>query len=716
MLYALIAGFFTIALIVVIVLVVVMRRRRQSSDVVAPTHAWKSVDTFGVAPKKEKTGFGVAEHTRLAGQKSASGTAGEALRGRFVAMGIFAGGIFGTLAAKLWSMQVLQSESYSEQAARNLYATVYTPAPRGIIYDANGIPLVTNRSSYTVLANADVASNRNTVARLSTLLGIPFQVVRQRILDTSAGVQSSRVVARDASLRNIAFISEHADAFPGVTCEARTQRAYPYGALAAHVLGYTGTASADDFAQVAAGRSIQSGDIVGKSGVEYSYDEMLSGDHGTRTLLTDATGSVRETISSTDPVRGNDVYLTIRGPVQQAADQALREIIAPNGRAGGKTGTAGAVVCLDATNGEIIALSNFPTFEPSQFIGGISSDLWDSLNTQESHYPLMDRVVQGTYPAASTFKAFTAMAALTDSVANATSSWTCTGTWTGFGEAYPQKCWLTTGHGTLDLVGGIAHSCDTVFYEIAKDFYVRGASIGETAMQDYIKEYGFGSKLGIDLAGEAAGRVPTPEWKAEYFKDAPEQAQWQGGDMTNMAIGQGYVLVTPLQIAAGYCGIATGQVWRPHVLREVRNSLGETVLSYTPEVIFTPDQSEANIALVRRGLREVMTINGYEQSYFSDVNYKVAGKTGTAQVAGKQDYSWFACYAPADNPKYVCACLVEEGVKATTSTMPIVARVIKAAMALDAGSIAADSIASVDSSYSASASSSRSTTNSARED
>lgn len=716
MLLAVLAGIAVVALVAGIIAAVFVIRQKSSSDVVAPAHSWKSVDTFGVAPEKTKTGFATKGHTQVKSSQTTTGAAGEMLQGRFVAMGVLAAAIFGSLAAKLWSMQILQGESYTQQSERNLYKTVYTPAPRGIIYDANGVALVTNRSSYTVLASSDVASDHDVCLRLSTLLGMPYQVVRQRMLDTSSGAQNNRVVASDVSLRNIAYISEHADSFPGITCEMRTQRSYPYGALAAHVLGYTGTASAEDLEQVSAGRTLQSGDVVGKSGIEYTYEDLLAGDHGTRTLLTDAQGVIKETVSETDPIRGNDIYLTIKAPVQRAADEALRKVIAPSGSIGGGVGSAGAVVCLDATNGEVVALANFPTYDPSHFIGGISSDLWDSMNTTESHYPLMNRAIAGTYPAASTFKAFTSMAALTQAIANAASSWTCTGTWTGFGAAYAQKCWLTTGHGTLDLIHGIAHSCDTVFYEIAKDFFVRSEELGAEAMQNEIKKYGFGVKTGIDLAGEAEGRIPTPTWKAEFFKDAPEQAQWQGGDMTNMSIGQGYVLVTPLQIAAGYCGIATGKIYKPHLLREVRNSLGKVVLSSTPEVLLEPEMNESHIALVREGLHQVMAVNNYQNIHFGDVSYQVSGKTGTAQVSGKKDYSWFACYAPADNPKYVCACLVEEGMNAGNSTIPVAAATLKAAMALDAGNLDPTSVERVASDYSVSASSESSSSSQARTD
>lgn len=713
MLIAIAAGIITLAVIIFII-VFMVRRRAKHRELIAPSHDFKTVDTFGVEPEKTKTGFGTSGHTEVHESRTSTGTAGEALQGRFTAMTVLAAAIFGSLGVKLWTMQVLQAEDYERQAESNLYTTVYTPAPRGIIYDASGIALVSNRSSYTILATSDVADDHDTVQRLSALLGIPYQVVRQRILDSTSGAQSNRVVASDATLRNVAFISEHADAFPNVTTEMRTARTYPYNALAAHVLGYTGTASSSDLENQAAGRDIQSGDVVGKSGVESYYDDLLAGDHGTRTMLTDASGNVQEVTSETQPTRGNDIYLTIRGAVQSVADAQLRTIVAPSGTIGGGLGTAASLVCLDCTNGEVVALANFPTYSPESFIGGISSDTWNELNADESYYPLMNRAIQGTYPSASTMKAFSSMAALNCGIADSTTTWNCTGTWTGFGESYAQKCWLTTGHGTLDLIGGIAHSCDTVFYEIAKDFYEQSDTLGETALQDQIKAYGLGSKTGIDLSGEAEGRIPTPEWKAEYFKDAPEEAVWQGGDMTNMSIGQGYVLVTPIQLACAYGGIATGTVYRPHVLREVRNSLGETVISEQTEVLYTPSQDEDNIALVREGLKQVMTVNGYTSRYFSG-DFEVAGKTGTAQVSGKRDYSWFCAYAPADDPKFVCACVNEQG-QSGSSTMPAVAAVLEAAIASEQGSLDASSIESISSEYTVNESSSSASSNYSRED
>ncbi|MBQ9020885.1 MAG: penicillin-binding protein 2 [Eggerthellaceae bacterium] len=681
MLFALIAGIVTLIVLTVGVVVFLRRRREgQAQRAVSKQHV-NAINTVGVVAEEQSTGFGTKAPVQVPEEEAIVGTPAEPLRGRFVAVAVFAAAVFGSLSAKLWSMQIMQQEEFARKAQQNLFTTVYKPAPRGQIYEYSEEALIKNRSAFTVLADAEVANNRDVIGRLSALLGIPAPVVRQRILNASSGAQNTRVVAGDVSLRNLAFIGEHADAFPGVSCENRTMRVYPYGTLAAHVLGYTGTVSEEELKNVPEGRDIQSGDIVGKNGIEASFDDVLSGDHGSRTMLIDASGNVLQVLSETDPTRGNDVYLTIKGSVQQVADETAANYVI------GGACTATAIVCLDVRDGSIVAMANYPTYAPGSFVGGISESVWEEFNTEKSHYPLMNRSIAGAYPAASTFKAFTAMAGLNHHIIDEKSETDCTGIWTGFGDSFPQACWELDGHGLQDVIHGIANSCDSFFYDVGKGFYDHRDELGLTAMQDYIQQFGFGRQTGIDLYGEASGRIPTPEWKAEYFHDAPEEAAWRAGDYTNMVIGQGYVLTTPLQIACGYAGIATGTVYKPHLLKEVRNSFGEVVIQHTPEILYEPHMEEEHIKLVRKGLREVMTLNDYERFLSDDVKYEVAGKTGTAEVFGKLDYSLFACYAPYDDPKYVVATVCEEGPTTYTSSIPMSIAVLEAAMAYDNGTL-----------------------------
>ncbi|BAK44383.1 penicillin-binding protein 2 [Eggerthella sp. YY7918] len=674
----------------VIGIVFFIRNRTKSSNVsvkkdvqsISSVGSFQSLGNAGTHPTSSRSG---------SAQRPVVNPA-DNLKSRFIAMGVLAAAIFGSLTAKLWSMQVLSAEAYQRKSEENRFATYATPAPRGLIYDATGVALVKNRSSLTVLADADVADDHDVIQRLSTVLGVPYNVVRQRIQNTSAGAQSKRVVASDVRLRDIAFIAEHSDAFKGVTVQTRTVREYPYGALAAHVLGYTGPVSEEELAAVPEGREIEPGDDVGKVGIEAYYDRVLSGEHGQSKVVADANGRVVEVVSETQPTKGSDIHLTIKAPVQYVCDRELAALVAPSeGIIGTGKGVGAAAVVMDVRDGGIVAMGSYPTFAPEKFIGGISQETWDLYDADEAYHPLLNRAISGSFPAASTFKAFTGLAALAYGFADTKRTWDCTGSWDGWNTGAPQHCWLLSGHGDINFRDGIIQSCDTVFYEIAKQFWENGESQGGTlsdvAMQDYIKKYGFGSTTGIDLGDETAGRIPTPEWKAENFRNQPEQAQWQGGDMTNMSIGQGYVLVTPLQMAVAYGAIATGKLMKPHLLKEVRNE-GETpVATFDPVEVSTPDVPLENLNIMRDALHGLVN-EGVDVSHlFAKYGIDGACKTGTAEYSDDVDTAWFACYAPFDDPKYVVTCVVEHGGGGAAVAAPVAVEMLAAALSCDDGSL-----------------------------
>lgn len=685
MVYAIMA-----ALVVIVVAGVALFVFFRARNIKPGSSVPKSVTSIGSAtPFQTRTGSSSVGTSSPMG--AATGGVRERLKSRFMAIGVLIAAVFGSLTAKLWSMQVLSSKEYVEAANENQYTTIKTPAARGRIFDTQGIVMVDNKTRPAVLADADVADDRATLLRLSALLGLPYAVVRQRIKDTSGGAQAQREVSSAPRGRDVAFIAEHPDAFPGVDVQERTHRVYPYKALASQVLGYVGTVSDSVLKNPPAGMDYESGDEVGQSGVESVYDGYLSGAHGERVVVTDADGVVHEVKSETPASQGNDVYLTISARVQSIAEQKLKELIAPNGVIGGGTGTAGAVVAMEVDTGNVVCMANFPTFDPTNFVGGVSQENWDRYSNSDSSYaPLMNRCIAGQYPAASTFKAFTGLAALNYGFASSSTSWNCSGTWTGFGEAYAQKCWLTTGHGAIDLRRGIVVSCDVVFYEIAKNFYDASSKIGDDAMQNYIKEFGLGSKTGIELPDEAQGVIPTPEWKKEYFRNAPEEGQWQPGDMTNMVIGQGNVLVTPLQMAVGYAGIATGTLPVPNLLKEVRNSSGETVVSREPKKGTMPDVEKAHLEVMRDALRGVAEEDGGLPTMLKQYDYQCACKTGTGEWADHDGYAWFAMYAPYDNPKYVVTCVITEGGAGADAAAPIAAAVMDGCIKLGDGTISGD--------------------------
>ena len=394
--------------IAAIILYIAVKNRENDKPKTPKIDKVESLETVGVAPEDH-----LNPDARVGGgQVDAEVDPYKHLRTRFRAVGIFVAAAFSVLGAKIFSMQLLSGDKFTKLSSANATTSIKTPAPRGNIFDTNGHVLVKNRSSLTVLAEGDVGSNHDVVSRLSVVLGLPYNVVRNRILDQSSGAQSRRVVASDVTKKQAAYISEHGPAFDGVTIESRTVREYPYGALGAHVLGYTAEVSPQELLEIEEGRDVQSGDIVGKNGVESFYDSMLSGDHGERIVVSDADGNIVEVKSEIAPSKGSDVYLTINATLQYLADTTLQQTIAPDGILGTGKGSAGSVVVMDVEDGSILAMANCPTYKPGIFTNGISQDTWNLYNTESSHYPLLNRAIAGTYPAASTFKAFTGLAGL----------------------------------------------------------------------------------------------------------------------------------------------------------------------------------------------------------------------------------------------------------------------------------------------------------------
>lgn len=596
---------------------------------------------------------------------------------RLVGFAAVIGAIFAALLARLWSMQLVSSDEYTKEAESNRTRTVTTAAPRGRILDRNGAEIVSNRSSLTVVADADVADDEVEMQLLANLIGMPRQAVYRKVIDSSEGAQSVRTVATDVSRRVVAYLGEHPAAFSGVSVQQRSQRSYPQGTLAAHVVGYTGTVTAEQLeASGSDDSSVQykSGDVVGQAGVEAMYESILQGIRGEQTVYVDSNGKILQSSTKIDPQSGSDVVLTIDSGIQKAAEDSLEKVLTEL-RQKGKNPAGGSVVCLDCTNGEVLAMASAPTFSPSIFVGGIANSDWEGLTNEASNYPLLNRAISGQYPSASTIKPFTSFAALDNGIATPQSGYVCNGWWTGFGEAYGMWCYNHDGHGGLNLQQGITFSCDVVFYEIGKGF---SNSSNKDGMQQKFRQYGFGSATGIDLPSEAVGRVPDAAWKWDYFSSLPDaDREWHPGDYCNIAIGQGDILVTCLQIAHAYSSIANrGPVFKPHVLKCVKSNIGNgSVIDY--KVSQTDDISEEDDYrdLVERGLEGVIYEESESQAaHWTNLNVKVAGKTGTGeQTSVGRNICWMVAYAPADDPKYVVAANVDGGDWGSTTAM-LVAR------------------------------------------
>lgn len=604
---------------------------------------------------------------------------------RLTGLSIFSGTIIGVLFTRLWAMQLVSADEYTQQAERNRTRTISTIAPRGKILDRNGVELVNNRPSLVVMANADAVDDEVMVQHLANVLGMPYVTVRHKIQDQTEGAQSLRTVAVDVSRRTVAYIDEHQHLFEGIHVEEQAQRHYPLGTTCAHVLGYTGSptteqleASKEDTSDSAI--SYESGDTIGQAGIEFQYESVLQGVRGEQTVYVDADGNVLDYASSIEAQSGSDVVLTIDSKVQQAAEESLVKIIKQVRETGNTQCNSGCAFCMDVTNGDVIALASYPTFSPNDFVGGISNDDWEMLSSEEAGNPLLNRVIAGQYPSASTIKPLSTFAALNYGIATKDSDYYCPGYWTGFGEAYGQYCWEHKGHGAVSLRGGIVYSCDAVFYEIGKAFF---ESDNPEGLQETYRRWGLGEGLGIDLPAESIGRVPDAEWKWNYFTQADDfDRGWKGGDTTNLVIGQGDLLVTPLQMACIYAGLATrGTIMRPHLLKSVATHTGDgTIMDYKSEVVRTVEEKPDYFDFVLDALKGVIYEESEAQaSHFTNMKEQVFGKTGTAERASDpQPTGWFIACVPADKPQYVVASCVEQGGFGTDSAMYVVRDILGA--------------------------------------
>ncbi|MCL2528720.1 MAG: penicillin-binding protein 2 [Coriobacteriia bacterium] len=612
----------------------------------------------------------VKDTEQIRGSGSLKERSGKQGRGRFYAFGVLMAAIFGTLSVRLWGLQILEHDKYVKLSSQNMTQRVNVPANRGRILDRYGNELVGNRPSITVTGKRTLAEDAGLVQRLSLVLGIPVGIVRRRILDDSEGVQADHTIASDVPMESIAYIREHPSLFKGVNVESRTVRFYPYGSLASHILGYTGPVT-EDFLKGQPGDEpspYMPGDIIGKDGAESRFEKILQGTRGYTDFEVDAFGRpTGEVLAEANSQSGDDVALTLDANLQRETDKILYDIIQlVRSDSDNKDCNAGALLCIDVEDGGILASSSYPTFFPSDLSRGISIELWEELTSVESDYPLTNRVVSGLYPAASTFKIFTSLAGLHHHMITDDTTSYCTGYWDAYGDEWGQRCWIHPGgHGTLDLEESINWSCDVFFYMLGAAFYeqwyaLRDIPVNErpNPFQDYLATWGFGSRTGIDLPGEARGRIPTAEWKWDEFSDTPEEAMWQPGDMTNMVIGQGDLLVTPLQLCNAFCTFIREKEVTPHIFNHVLDSEGNVVVTYkAEEVVERPQYEPRHHDRVLEGCRRVVAREGG----FSSIPVPVAGKTGTAEVAGKGDCSWFVGWAPVENPKYCAVCLIEQG-------------------------------------------------------
>ena len=614
--------------------------------------------------------------------------------------------MFATLITRLWFLQVLAVEAAKHEASNNSTRLVSVPAPRGWIVDANGVPFVENRMSLQVTVNRQEAGDQleAVLFRLSQLLGVSAEELGHRANSTLYYSYQPVPVAIDVSRRVDFYIKEHADQFPGVDVEPVPVRRYPQGSLAAHVLGQLGQI---DKAQLKdpAFAGYQAGDIVGKSGIESVYERYLEGRKGWVKYRVNSTGQNLGELGRQEPVPGDTVHLTIDNTIQALAEDSLKagieyaRTVFDDSSGAYLRANAGAVVVLDPTTGAIQAMASYPTYDPSYFTTSHTDEQLKRRFGAQNGYPQLNRATQGQYPPGSTYKPWIALSALSRHLVSTGQTYSCPSTWEVPGD--PQHHlfhnWSSTDLGYMSIATALAESCDTIFYPMGYDYwriyYPPPSADGipgnddqppKEPLQHDLRAIGFGRPTNIDLPGEQDGRVPDAIWKAEIHRENPKafpDGQWYPGDFVNMAIGQGDTLVTPLQLAVAYGALENdGRICTPHLLDEVTTPRGRPVRHGSARCSRRLPFPAADIDYVRNALTGVVQGYGTAASAFTGFPFSkvwVAGKTGTAQVASRQDYSWFAAMTAAGGQEHVIVCLVEQGGHGSTTAAPIVRHIIE---------------------------------------
>jgi penicillin-binding protein 2 len=596
---------------------------------------------------------------------------------RVLLASFFCVGLLGLVIARLIQLQVFDYQHFTEKSLGNRVRIEALPPNRGLIYDRKGRILAENLPAYQLeLIPEQVPDLEDTLRRLATLKLIEREDI-QRFADLSrGGLRFKPVTLRFRMTDNeISHFAIQRPRFPGVDFQPRLVRHYPHGDLAAHVIGYVGALSTGDLERLDPAAYAGTAH-TGKTGVELFNEDKLHGDTGYRQIVTnargrqvaaDSRGLTQTILENESPAPGDNLYLSVDLDLQRVATKALH-------------GLRGSVVAIDPSNGEILALVSAPSFDPNTFALGMSTSEFNALQF-DLDQPLFNRAVRGNYPPGSLIKPMLALAALETGATNLTRRTFCRGFYTLPGSTHRYRDWKPQGHGPVDLHDAISQSCDVYFYEISRE-------IGIDSMHSYLTQFGLGSETGIDIVGEKQGLVPSREWKRQAFSDRPNQV-WFPGETIITSIGQGYMLVTPLQLAHATATLAMrGKRFRPHIVAAFENPItGERHLTL-PEALpgveianeFYWDSVIGAMNAVMQGERGTARATGL------GAPYAMAGKSGTAQVFSVaqeekykeldvaerlRDHALFIAFAPLDEPRIAVAVVVENGSSGSRVAAPI---------------------------------------------
>jgi penicillin-binding protein 2 len=555
--------------------------------------------------------------------------------------------LFLVLVGRLWQLQVLQGEEFLRLSEENRIRSYPVAAPRGIIYDRQGRPLVSNRPSFTVSVLPMEVEGSQEFALLGKFLGLDPAEIAKKVEEAARYRPFEPVrIARDVSLEVVTKIEERRLELPGTLIQAEPVRHYLHGSLAAHVLGYLGEISGEEL-KARRGQGYSMGDLIGKAGIEREYDPLLRGTNGRLQVEVDAVGRPLKVLGSIPPTPGNSLVLTLDAELQRAAEEALGD-------------RKGAIVAMDPRSGEILALVSHPSFDPNLFAVGISAQAWRRI-TKDPGLPLVNRAVDMTYEPGSVFKVVTALAALDVGVATEKTAINCPG-YLRMGN-WVFKDWKA--HGRINFTEGVAQSCNVMFW-------ILGRQVGAERLAEYARRLGMGQPTGVDLPSEARGLIPDPNWK-EQEKGEP----WYPGETLNMAIGQGYVQVSPLQVARALSAIANGGTLpRPHLLRSVLSPEGEVLEKVSHGPLEPIPLRPRSLEVLRDGMVAVVTRGTGRSAAVPGLS--IAGKTGSAENPLGEPHAWFGGFAPAEDPQLVVVVLVEFGRRGGVAAAPIAQKIFAA--------------------------------------
>jgi penicillin-binding protein 2 len=562
-------------------------------------------------------------------------------------------GLLLVLAVRLWQIQIVQGEYFLRQAEENRLRVTSVAPPRGLIKDRKGRPLTLNRPAFTVsILQTELRRSDQVIPEVARKLGMPAAEVVAKLNAARDRPFEPVRLRRDVPKEAVAALEEDRMDLPGVLVQVEPVRDYLFGPLAAHLLGYLGEINDRDLAALRT-QGYEAGELIGKDGIERIYDRSLKGRHGQIQAEVDAQGRPLRVVAKVPPTAGDTLMLGIDLDVQKAAEDALGSRV-------------GAVVAMDPNDGTIVALVSHPAFDPNLFATGITTTAWTRL-LRDPLQPLLDRATQGGYPMGSVFKIVTASAALELGLVNKDTRFYCPGYYNLGGHIFHDH----ESHGNLNFLEGIAQSCNVVFWTLARP-------VGPDNLAKYARMYGLGQTTGVDLVQESAGVIPDPSWKARVWKQP-----WYAGDTLNSAVGQGYTLATPIQVARLIAAVPPApRLVTPHLVTQITTPQGQLLRRVAPPATGELRLSPPTMAVLRAGLAAVVT-HGTAAS-IQMPGLAVAGKTGTAENPHGKPHAWFVGYAPADAPRLVVVALVENVGFGAEFAAPIVQRVFQVAFDIPA--------------------------------